>query len=63
MYDTNFIKRGLARQGLPFYEADLPYISQILDTINQAKAPLQTFPLLNEETPITIVDKELLLYD
>lgn len=57
----DFIRKSLYLQGLPVYEADIPYIYQLLYTINQAEGALHAFPDLNLETPITIVDKELML--
>lgn len=61
MNDTHCLKRGLYVQGLPIYEADLPYISNILSTIKQTEASTDMFPDLNAEVPIVVVDKELLL--
>ncbi|MBP1970477.1 hypothetical protein J2Z83_002598 [Virgibacillus natechei] len=58
---ASFLRQSLYLQGLPIYEADLPYIHHILYTINEAEAPLKAFPELNVEVPITIVDKELML--
>lgn len=56
-----FIVQGLYLQGLPMYEIDLPYIRDILYNINQAEMATTAFPYLNEEIPITIVDKGLML--
>lgn len=53
----NLIKQGLHVQGLPIYEPDIPYIHQILYTINQAETSISSFPSLNKEVPITVVDK------
>lgn len=61
MDDANFIRQGLQMQGLPVYEADIPYIQQIRYTMYQAQTSLHVFPHLNMEIPMTIVDKELLL--
>lgn len=57
MQSEVFIKQGLRQQGLPIYEIDLPYIRDILNNINQAELAAAAFPYLNEEIPITIVDK------
>jgi len=61
MVDANFIRQGLHLQGLPIYEADIPYIQNLLCTINQAGTSLHAFPHLNMEVPITVADKELML--
>ncbi|MCT1903038.1 hypothetical protein [Oceanobacillus sojae] len=60
MDDANFIRQGLHLQGLPFCETDIPYILQIRCTMTLSQNALSAFPYLNMETPITIVDKELL---
>ncbi|WP_134703209.1 hypothetical protein [Ammoniphilus sp. YIM 78166] len=39
MLDARWIEQGLAAQGIPVYEADLPYLQHLLYTINQAQAP------------------------
>lgn len=59
----NYLRQGLHLQGIPLREEDLPYIGSILSTINQAEAALEAFPYLNQETPVTIFDKELLFDD
>lgn len=56
-----FIKQGLHLQGLPIYEIDVPYIRDILYNINKAEIATTAFPYLNEEVPITVVDKGLML--
>jgi len=61
MNDEDFIKQNLYLQALPVYEADIPYIHQILYTVNQAEKILHVYPNLNQKDPITIVDKELML--
>ncbi|WP_163971838.1 hypothetical protein [Oceanobacillus halotolerans] len=58
---TNCLKQELYLQGLPIYEADIPYIHNILYTINLAQTSTDAFPHLNKEIPITVVDKELML--
>ncbi|MFD1363379.1 hypothetical protein [Lentibacillus salinarum] len=60
MEKTNMIRQGLYLQGLPVYEADIPFIHNILCTMNQAQASLTAFPHLNQEVPMTIVDKALM---
>lgn len=60
MNDIELIKQNLHEQSLPVYEIEIPYIQNTLFLIKQAKAPLKTFPYLNTEVPITVVDKELL---
>ena len=60
MDNATFIKNGLHLQGLPVYEADIPYIRNILYTMNQAQVALHASPYLNMEVPITVVDKRLL---
>ncbi|MBY0095723.1 hypothetical protein [Mesobacillus maritimus] len=54
-----YIRYSLALQGIDVYESDLPYIHNLLFTMNQAQVPLQAFPL-NKEVPITVVDKGML---
>lgn len=61
MHKDHFIRLGLYAQSLPIYETDIPYIQNILSTIEQSEDSLNTFPYLNQEVPITIIDKELLL--
>ncbi|MFD1851437.1 hypothetical protein [Oceanobacillus bengalensis] len=56
----DFIRKSLSLQALPVYKTDIPYIHQILYTMNQAERQLQAFPRLNLEIPITIVDKKVL---
>ncbi|MEW9674692.1 hypothetical protein ABRT01_00630 [Lentibacillus sp. L22] len=58
---VNFLKQRLYLQGIPVYENDITHIHNIIYTINQAQSSLRTFPHLNQEVPITIVDKELML--
>jgi len=60
MNDANFIREGLNLHGIPVYEDDIPYIEFLLHTILQAQIELKKFPDLNDETPITIFDKELI---
>lgn len=60
MNGTNDIKQNLLSQALPFHETDIPYIHQILYTIDEAQIALDQFPQLNEEVPITVVDKRLM---
>ncbi|RKQ28180.1 hypothetical protein [Oceanobacillus halophilus] len=60
MCNINFIKQGLYVQNLPIYEADIPYIQDMLHTIQQAQLALEAFPHLHDEVPITIVDKGLI---
>lgn len=62
MNDISFIKQALYLQGLPFYEADIQHIHNILSTVNQAQASLKAFPDLNIEVPITIIDQRLMLW-
>lgn len=61
MNHENYVRQSLHLQGLPAYEADIPYICSILSTINQAQATLKAFPNLNKEAPITVVDKDELM--
>ena len=61
MNDPYLIKHELCAQGLPVYEGDIPYIDNILTTINQSQASLQAFPDVNNEKPITVVDRRLML--
>lgn len=61
MNDANFIKQSLHLQGLPIYKTDIPYIQNILYTMNEAQGSLQIFPYLNLEVPITVIDKKLML--
>lgn len=42
MHGTNFIKKALYVQGFSVYQADIPYIHNILYTINQAQANRHT---------------------
>lgn len=58
---ANFIKQGLYFHGYPIYETDIPYIQQLITTINLAQTSTNVFPHLNEEVPITIVDKGMIL--
>mgnify|MGYP001363698448 CR=1 FL=1 len=58
MFDPTFVRQGLYLQQLPVYESEIPYIIHQLGTVQQAKLALKYFPHLNEEVPITIVDKE-----
>lgn len=60
MNNTEFIKNGLYIQHLPVIESDIPYIKDILGTVEQSQMALQSFPYLSLEVPITIVDKRLL---
>jgi len=60
MNDINFIRQGLYLHGIPVYEADVPYIQNLLSTVNQAQSSLDKFLDVNKETPITIVDKGVL---
>lgn len=60
LVNTKVISESLCLQKLPFKEADIPYIQNILDIINDAEKSLQAYPYLNFETPITVVDKELI---
>ncbi|TFJ92400.1 hypothetical protein [Lentibacillus salicampi] len=62
MNDAKFIKQGLYLQGLSVYEADISYIQNILFTIEQAQKSLNAFPDLNQEVPITVTDKRLMLW-
>jgi len=58
MNDYHFIKHGLHLQGLPIYEADIPYIHNTLFIVKQTESYLNAFPDLNQAVPITMVDKE-----
>lgn len=58
MDDAHFIRHGLYAQGFPVYETDIPFIQNILYTVEQAERSLGAFPYLNQEVPITVVDKE-----
>ncbi|HLS10495.1 hypothetical protein [Lentibacillus sp.] len=60
MEEMNMIRQGLYLQGFSVYEADTSYIHNILCTMNQAQASFTAFPHLNQEVPITIVDKALM---
>lgn len=60
MNDLHLIEQALSLQGLPTYEYDIPHVSNILYTVKQAQAPLETFPYLNQYVPITLVDKRLI---
>lgn len=60
MYDSHLIRERLYLQGIPTYEADIPYIQLLLHTVTQAQLALNQFPNLNQETPITIFDKGLI---
>ncbi|QKY71489.1 hypothetical protein [Lentibacillus sp. CBA3610] len=62
MDNTNFIRQSLYLHDIPVYEDDMPYIQFLLHTVNQAQMSLNEFPDLNNENPITIVDKGL-IYD
>ena len=55
-----FVKESLKIQGLPIYEIDIPYILDTLHTINASQRSLNAYPYLNEEIPITIVDKGMM---
>lgn len=55
------IKRELTRQGLPCKEIDIPHINQLLNNISSAELKLRSVKYLNQEVPITVVDKELFL--
>lgn len=56
-----FIVQRLYLQGLPIHVIDVPYIRDILYTINQAEIATTAFPYLNEKIPITMVDKGAML--
>ncbi|GAA0488728.1 hypothetical protein GCM10008986_13150 [Salinibacillus aidingensis] len=60
MIDEAFIRQGLYVQGLPVYTTDIPYIQNLLLTMNQAQTSLHVFPHLNMEVPVTVVDKEVI---
>ncbi|WP_100011152.1 hypothetical protein [Lentibacillus sediminis] len=60
MVYAHYIRQGLYNQGLPVYETDIPFIQNILYTVEQAESSLGAFPYLNQEVPITVVDKELM---
>jgi len=60
MKDVTYIKQELFLQGLPVCEADLPYIHNIMNTINLAQTALISYCDLNSVVPITVVDKELI---
>ncbi|GAB3804829.1 hypothetical protein [Virgibacillus kimchii] len=59
-YD-NYIKQSLYYRMLPVYESDIPFIYQLICEMNQTETALDSFPGLNMERPITIVDKELMV--
>ncbi|GAB2574077.1 hypothetical protein [Gracilibacillus alcaliphilus] len=61
MDDANVVKQSLHVQGLPIFETDIPYIQNICYTINQAQLSIHALPHLNMETPITVLDKGLIL--
>ncbi|WP_164214937.1 hypothetical protein [Virgibacillus sp. YIM 98842] len=55
-----YIRQSLYLRELPAYQADIPIIHKLFCEMNQSAAYLHAFPNLNMETPITIVDKELM---
>lgn len=57
MIDETFIKKSLNLHNIPLYESDVPYIEFLLQTVMQAQTELNQFPNLNDEYPITIIDK------
>ena len=57
LLDATFIQQGLERQGFPVYEADVPYIANMLGMIQEAEAFIESFPHLNFEVPITVFDR------
>lgn len=61
MNNENYLSQSLYLRGLPVYPSDLPFIHQVLYEMDQAGIALHAFPALNMETPITIVDQELML--
>lgn len=58
-----YLKQGLKVPGLPVHSADIPYILQTLSIVKQSEEALKEFPSLNEELPITLVDKRRLTND
>ncbi|MDA3128754.1 hypothetical protein ACFPTR_13475 [Aliibacillus thermotolerans] len=58
--DGYAIQKLLRLQGLSVFREDVPQIFHILDTIYESEKATLAFPDLNEEVPMTIVDKELL---
>jgi hypothetical protein len=58
--NEQWIRMTLKERGLPAFDKDLPYIRQLLQTVNRAEQAADRAPYLNMEVPITVVDKELL---
>jgi hypothetical protein len=61
MNEKDYIIQSLYHQMLPVYEAEIPFIYELLQELREAGKVLNEFPDLNMETPITIVDRDLMV--
>lgn len=62
IYTTSCIRQNLYINGMPFYENEIPYIHNMLYTINSSNSALKAYPSLNQQVPITIFDKGSILW-
>ncbi|WP_449354022.1 hypothetical protein ACUL41_11525 [Virgibacillus natechei] len=57
------MKEQLKLESIPVIETDLPYIQKLLQTIDRAHAPVKANTNLHKETPLVVVDPEVIQFD
>ncbi|MCD2138974.1 hypothetical protein [Salinicoccus halitifaciens] len=52
-----FIDKELDMYGISIDKEDLPYVEEVLSSVEESETELEDFPDLKEQLPFTIVDK------
>ncbi|GAA0453863.1 hypothetical protein [Alkalibacillus silvisoli] len=63
METAHIVPQGLALQGISVIREDIPYIQQLLNTIQELQIPIDLNPEIHEEVPLVVVDPEVIQFD